>query len=515
MKIVCENSRGEKVTFGWFPPLWLASVDGLGTDYNVYTSKNSGQDGENYNGSDAKMRNILIALDVDKADFLAQRNRLYSFFQPRSAGIFYYYEGDEAKKIAYYVEKVEPGGTDNDPTRTITISLICPDPKFYALQDDLTQLAVWQGKITFPLKFPPQSNASGQSVTISVDDSIKDYDKIEITGATLEIGSGDKSPDNPYALTGTASLTVSDGGGEPQTIALPAPLYSLSDGTADIYEIVAGQGTARVRSATYDGSADEAWTISSTNTVTVTYVIPFAPSAVAGSSLSCNRFPWLNNNTSDIAHMRQSGGDGTNLIVYMPKTYLTGWDDAWTDAQKIAALKSWLAANPVVIVYKLATPQAITGTPIQPPIYHPTAVLSLDAGALALRCRGRFTVTEKVNTLIGNVRNDSAVPMGLTVTFRASGTVTNPSLYDINRQLLMQVNMTMHSGDQIVITTADGNKRVKLISGGATGNINNLMAYPPRWLQAQQGDNLYRYDADEGIDSLSVSILSTPAYWGA
>ncbi|MEA4813904.1 MAG: phage tail family protein [Oscillospiraceae bacterium] len=132
-----------------------------------------------------------------------------------------------------------------------------------------------------------------------------------------------------------------------------------------------------------------------------------------------------------------------------------------------------------------------------------------------LRIANPFRVTEKVNTLIGNVRNDSAVPMGLTVTFRATGTVVNPSLYDINRQKLMQVNTTMHAGDVIIITTGDGNKRVKLISGGVTTNINNLMKYPPEWLQAYQGDNLFRYNADSGIDSLSVSILSTQAYWGA
>jgi hypothetical protein len=126
-----------------------------------------------------------------------------------------------------------------------------------------------------------------------------------------------------------------------------------------------------------------------------------------------------------------------------------------------------------------------------------------------------FEVARKVNSLIGNVYNPSSVPMGLTVTFRASGTVVNPSLYDVNRQLLMQINTTMHAGDVIIITTGDGNKRVKLISGGVTTNINNLMAYPPHWLQAQQGDNLYRYNADEGIDNLSVSIVSTEAFWGA
>ena len=132
-----------------------------------------------------------------------------------------------------------------------------------------------------------------------------------------------------------------------------------------------------------------------------------------------------------------------------------------------------------------------------------------------LRIKEPFKVTEKVNTLIGNVHNESAVEMGLTVKFMASGTVVNPSLYDVNRRELMQINTTMHAGDVIVITTADGSKRVRLLSGGVTTNISNLMQYPPKWLKAYQGDNLFRYNASSGIDSLSVSILSTPAYWGA
>ena len=280
IKIVCENYRGEKMTFSRTPRMWIESISGLGADYEVTTSKNSGQDGENYTGTTASKRNIVMVLDVPKRRMDDTKDRLYSFFQPRSVGILYYYSGNIARKIQYYVESIEP--EESGLVRTITISLICPDPKFYALNDELTQLAVWQGCIRFPLRI----------------------------------------------------------------------------------------------------------------------------------------------------------------------------------------------VNP-------------------------------------------FHVTEKVNTLIGNVHNDSAVEMGLTVTFRATGTVTNPSLYDVNRRELMQINATMHAGDVIIITTGDGNKRVKLISGGVESNINNLMAYPPHWLQAQQGDNLFRYNADSGVDSLSVSILSTQAYWGA
>ena len=281
-RIVCENQYGETIEFAYDGnPLRLSDTSGFSeADYTVNTSKNSGQDGETYNGAQANKRNPVITAEIF-SDYQAQRDRLYSIFQPRSPGIIYCYGDDSGgRKAGCYVEKISI--EESGVVRVATISLICPDPKFYALDDQLTQLAVWRGKITFPLRL----------------------------------------------------------------------------------------------------------------------------------------------------------------------------------------------SNP-------------------------------------------FTVTEKINTLIGNVHNDSAVSMGLTVKFTATGTVVNPSLYDVNRHELMQINTTMHAGDIIIITTGDGNKRVKLMSGGVTTNINNLMLYPPKWLQAYQGDNLFRYNADSGIDSLSVSILSTQAYWGA
>lgn len=280
-KVVCENQRGETIEFTYDgSPLRLSGTDGFTvSEYSIETSQNSGQDGVTYNGSTASKRNPVITVEIF-SDYQAQRDRLYSFFQPRSVGTVYCYDGGEGRKARYYVEKIDI--EESGAVRTAILSLICPDPKFYALNDELTQLAIWQGGIRFPLR-----------------------------------------------------------------------------------------------------------------------------------------------------------------------------------------------------------------------IHDP------------------FRVTEKVNTLIGNVHNDSAVEMGLTVKFTASGTVINPSLYDVNRHLLMQINTTMHAGDVIVITTGDGDKRVKMISGGVTSNINNLMEYPPRWLKAYQGDNLFRYNADSGIDSLSVSILSTQAYWGA
>lgn len=283
MKIICENSNGDQFVFAFDGyPLLLTDTDGLDTiKYDVKTTQNSGQDGETFNGAMAEKRNIVLTAEI-LANYQQQRDQLYNFFQPRTCGVIYWINDEESgsRKAYYYAEQVMVA--ESGVSRTATISLICPDPKWYALTDQLTELAVWQGLIEFPL---------------------------EIT-----------SP---------------------------------------------------------------------------------------------------------------------------------------------------------------------------------------------------FEVTSKINTLIGNVHNDSAVPLGLTVRFAATGEVINPSLYDVNRQQLMQISTTMHAGDVITVTTADGNKRVQLTSGGVTSNINNFMLYPPVWLKAYQGDNLFRYNADSGIDNLSVSILSTQAYWGA
>lgn len=79
----------------------------------------------------------------------------------------------------------------------------------------------------------------------------------------------------------------------------------------------------------------------------------------------------------------------------------------------------------------------------------------------------------------------------------------------------MKINIELHLGDVLEITTGNGEKRVKLIRDGIITNINNLWEFGSTWLQAEPGDNVYRYDAEVGIDVLSVSIISTPLYWGA
>lgn len=126
-----------------------------------------------------------------------------------------------------------------------------------------------------------------------------------------------------------------------------------------------------------------------------------------------------------------------------------------------------------------------------------------------------FTVSHRNENVMSTIDNDSNAARGLTITFKASGVVTNPAMIEATRQEQLQVNVTMHSGDILTVTTGAGNKRVQLTSDGVTTNINNLWIYGSTWLQAEPGRNIYRYNAGSGKDSLSATIQSTPAYWGA
>lgn len=92
--------------------------------------------------------------------------------------------------------------------------------------------------------------------------------------------------------------------------------------------------------------------------------------------------------------------------------------------------------------------------------------------------------------------------------------LVNPSLVEINRQTSFRILTTMHAEDQIIVTTGNNNKRVKLIRAGVETNINNLWEFGGTWLQVEPGKNTFTFAVDSGDDALSVHLASTPQYWG-
>ena len=117
-------------------------------------------------------------------------------------------------------------------------------------------------------------------------------------------------------------------------------------------------------------------------------------------------------------------------------------------------------------------------------------------------------------SLIVNIYNTGDVACGMKIQFKALATVVNPSLFNVNTREYFKINKTMEAGEIITVTTHFQNKRVELNKNGVVSNAFNWIDLNSTFLQLEPGDNFFRYDADEGIDNLEVSIYYTPQYLG-
>ena len=120
----------------------------------------------------------------------------------------------------------------------------------------------------------------------------------------------------------------------------------------------------------------------------------------------------------------------------------------------------------------------------------------------------------KNNTSMGTTENNTDIEYGMTITFKANDTVVNPYLFNVDTREIIQIEIEMSAGDQIVITTNIDNKNV-IYTKAATGeeeNINYLMMYGSKYLQVPPGTNTFRSGADSGEDSLETTIEYLPEY---
>ncbi len=120
---------------------------------------------------------------------------------------------------------------------------------------------------------------------------------------------------------------------------------------------------------------------------------------------------------------------------------------------------------------------------------------------------GGFVFGRRSDSLIVNAFNDGSVDTGMRIVFRAKGTVVNPKLINVNTQEKFVLNKELVAEEEIEVNTNIGEKSIK----GRIGNqqYSNYYMYKEidsAWLQLSIGDNLFRYDADEGLDNLEIFV---------
>lgn len=108
------------------------------------------------------------------------------------------------------------------------------------------------------------------------------------------------------------------------------------------------------------------------------------------------------------------------------------------------------------------------------------------------------------------ILNDGDRPTGFVVAFHASDEASGPSFENLTTGEKIRVDVRLHAGDVLTVSTLRGQKRVELNGESA----NHLLDPHSTLFQLQRGVNVLRYGADSGYTALSVYPKWSAEYLG-
>lgn len=118
-------------------------------------------------------------------------------------------------------------------------------------------------------------------------------------------------------------------------------------------------------------------------------------------------------------------------------------------------------------------------------------------------------------SFITNLYNPGDVETPIRVRLKATGTVENPIIENLDTGEFIRIKRTLAEGETLEINTAFGNKRVEVIKpNGNRENVFHYIDYKSTFFSLSDGDNTIKYDAEVGENNLDVSIYYTPNYLG-
>ncbi len=110
--------------------------------------------------------------------------------------------------------------------------------------------------------------------------------------------------------------------------------------------------------------------------------------------------------------------------------------------------------------------------------------------------------------------NTSGVDTGVTVKLFATGTVINPTLYEVLTGSQIRLNLTMQPSDTILIDTNVNKKSITLIRGGISSNALGYMRPDSKWFVLSAGDNVFTYECESGSENLDMTFSASVLYSG-
>lgn len=124
----------------------------------------------------------------------------------------------------------------------------------------------------------------------------------------------------------------------------------------------------------------------------------------------------------------------------------------------------------------------------------------------------------EISAITTNLRrsivNVGDVETGVIIKLFATGTVVNPTLYDVLQRTHLKLNFTMRPSDTLVINTNVGEKSIVLIRDGVTYNAMGYLVQDSTWFKLLAGDNVFTYDAEAGGSNLQITFTTQVLYSG-
>lgn len=118
---------------------------------------------------------------------------------------------------------------------------------------------------------------------------------------------------------------------------------------------------------------------------------------------------------------------------------------------------------------------------------------------------------------------DGDSEIGILINIHALGEAGDITIYNTGTREVMEIDVDkiesmtgngIIEGDDIIISTVRGNKRVGLLRNGIYTNILNALDKDSDWFQLTKGENIFAYTAEYGWENLQFRIENRVIYEG-
>lgn len=497
-KVLVTNFKDETLTLELTHPedsgLVIYNIEGIGGGQSsINTTDITNGDGSLFNSARAQSRNIVLSAKLIPTDTLqsieeVRHNIVYKYFPIKKSLRLTFITDKRRMYIDGYVESNDvPIFSSEEYTQ---VSIICPDPYFYSIDEPTTAFAGAIPMFEFPFcddsltepppPPPPPEHWEDNMVTnfnLREPTNTKGERQYTNTGETIDGWFFEnESPGNANVTVNSGNVTVRN--------------YSTNTYSVKFYNIFGSLVSGQSYLASY---------LDSEGVHTTVLAIERPDLAVAYEQTLAetdnHKIQVLADSGSALYRFQVTINAEVNDAVELEAVKVEPGSDP--DTQTLAKLidGEWIISTKPVV------PQP------EPEVVTPT----LEFGELVIDARA-------------TIYYDGSADTGMQISMLFSGEVGETiTIYDVTTEEKFILNQTriasiigrnIRSGDRIEIYTYRGAKRALLFTDLNQYNIIGAMDKFSKWFVLTPGDNIFQVDASSGLDKITTTFTYNTSYMG-